>query len=115
MPRWGITYAPRQLDTVALFGRRAPVVLEIGFGMGFTTAEIAAARPDTDFIGIEVHGPGVGSMFKLISEQGLTNVRGDSARRGGSAARHDCRCFRSPRACVLPPIPGRRSATSSAD
>lgn len=75
MPRWGITYAPRQLDTVALFGRRAPVVLEIGFGMGFTTAEIAAARPDTDFIDIEVHGPGVGSMFKLISEQGLTNVR----------------------------------------
>lgn len=75
MPRWGIPYAARAIDCAALFGRHAPVVLEIGFGMGFTTAEIAAARPDTDFIGIEVHGPGVGSMFKLIAEQGLHNVR----------------------------------------
>jgi len=75
MPRWGIAYRAQALDCAAAFGRSAPVVLEIGFGMGFTTAEIAAARPDTDFIGIEVHGPGVGSMFKLIVEQGLTNVR----------------------------------------
>lgn len=75
MPRWGIPYAPQRLDAAAVFGRTAPVVLEIGFGMGFTTAEVAAAQPDTDFIGIEVHGPGVGSMFKLISERGLTNVR----------------------------------------
>ncbi|MCQ9379674.1 tRNA (guanosine(46)-N7)-methyltransferase TrmB [Methyloversatilis sp. XJ19-49] len=75
MPRWGIPYAAQAIDCAAVFGRNAPVVLEIGFGMGFTTAEIAAARPDTDFIGIEVHGPGVGSMFKLIAEQGLSNVR----------------------------------------
>jgi tRNA (guanine-N7-)-methyltransferase len=75
MPRWGIEYAPRAIDYAAAFGRTAPVVLEIGFGMGFTTAEIAAARPDTDFIGIEVHGPGVGNMFKLIAEQQLANVR----------------------------------------
>lgn len=75
MPRWGILYAAQAIDCAAVFGRNAPVVLEIGFGMGFTTAEIAAARPDTDFIGIEVHGPGVGSMFKLIAEQGLSNVR----------------------------------------
>lgn len=75
MPRWGIPYAPQAIDYAAVFGRTAPVVLEIGFGMGFTTAEIAAARPDTDFIGIEVHGPGVGNMFKLIAEQGLANIR----------------------------------------
>ncbi|WP_019916473.1 tRNA (guanosine(46)-N7)-methyltransferase TrmB [Methyloversatilis discipulorum] len=75
MPRWGIPYAAQAIDYAAAFGRRAPVVLEIGFGMGFTTAEIAAARPDTDFIGIEVHGPGVGNMFKLIAEQQLANVR----------------------------------------
>jgi tRNA (guanine-N7-)-methyltransferase len=75
MPRWGIPYVPQIIDYAATFGRTAPVVLEIGFGMGFTTAEIAAARLDTDFIGIEVHGPGVGNMFKLIAEQQLTNVR----------------------------------------
>jgi tRNA (guanine-N7-)-methyltransferase len=75
MPRWGIPYAAQAIDYAAVFGRSAPVVLEIGFGMGFTTAEIAAARPDTDFIGIEVHGPGVGNMFKLIAEQQLANVR----------------------------------------
>jgi len=75
MPRWGVQYAPQAIDYAAVFGRAAPVVLEIGFGMGFTTAEIAAARPDTDFIGIEVHGPGVGNMFKLIAEQGLANIR----------------------------------------
>jgi len=75
MPRWGIPHAPQAINYAAVFGRTAPVVLEIGFGMGFTTAEIAAARPDTDFIGIEVHGPGVGNMFKLIAEQQLANVR----------------------------------------
>lgn len=75
MPRWGIPYAAQAIDYAATFGRTAPVVLEIGFGMGFTTAEIAGARPDTDFIGIEVHGPGVGNMFKLIAEQQLANVR----------------------------------------
>lgn len=75
MPRWGIPYAAQAIDYAATFGRTAPVVLEIGFGMGFTTAEIAGARPDTDFIGSEVHGPGVGNMFKLIAEQQLANVR----------------------------------------
>ncbi|WP_018412226.1 tRNA (guanosine(46)-N7)-methyltransferase TrmB [Methyloversatilis thermotolerans] len=75
MPRWGIAHAEAPLDYAALFGRVAPVVLEIGFGMGFSTAEIAAARTDTDFIGIEVHGPGVGNLLKLIAEQGLNNIR----------------------------------------
>lgn len=75
MPRWGIEYRPQPLDMDAAFGRSAPKVLEIGFGMGTATAEIAARRPDTDFLGIEVHGPGVGNLFKLIDERGVSNLR----------------------------------------
>ncbi len=55
--------------------RDAPRVLEIGFGMGDATAQIAAAMPDTDFIGVEVHPPGVGALLKRIGERGLTNLR----------------------------------------
>ena len=76
LPTLGIPYAAGAvLDYPTLFGRTAPVVLEIGFGMGGATAEIAAHRPETDFIGVEVHSPGVGSLLKLIEEQGLTNLR----------------------------------------
>lgn len=75
MPRFGCDYADRPLDLAALFGREAPTVLEIGFGMGDTTAEIAAARPDTNFLGIEVHAPGVGSLLKQLEARGLSNVR----------------------------------------
>jgi tRNA (guanine-N7-)-methyltransferase len=53
----------------------APRVLEIGFGMGDATAQIAAARPGHDFIGVEVHEPGVGALLKRIGEQGLANLR----------------------------------------
>jgi tRNA (guanine-N7-)-methyltransferase len=74
-PRFVLPYAPAPIDCAAQFGRVAPVVLEIGFGMGQATAKIAAARPDTDFIGIEVHEPGVGALLKIIGEQGLTNLR----------------------------------------
>ena len=75
MPRWGIPYAARAIDCAALFGRHAPVVLEIGFGMGGATAEIAAANPQQDYLGVEVHTPGVGNLLKLVQEQGLTNLR----------------------------------------
>lgn len=75
LPVFGIGYAARVLDLGAAFGRPAPKVLEIGFGMGETTAQIAAAHPETDFLGIEVHLPGVGSLLRRIAEQGLTNVR----------------------------------------
>lgn len=75
LPLHGLPYQAAALDYAALFGRQAPVVLEIGCGMGDTTAKIAAARPDNDFIGIEVHGPGVGNLCKLIDEQKLTNLR----------------------------------------
>ena len=74
-PRFLVPYAPQLLDWDATFGRQAPRVLEIGFGMGTATAAVAAAQPDTDFIGIEVHGPGVGALLKLIGEQQLSNVR----------------------------------------
>jgi tRNA (guanine-N7-)-methyltransferase len=75
MPTLGIEYTGTQLDLEEVFGRRAPRVLEIGSGMGETTAEIAAAHPDTDYVAIEVHTPGVGSLLKQLDERGLTNVR----------------------------------------
>ena len=74
-PRFLIEYSKAPLDVAAAFGRSAPVVLEIGFGMGATTAHIAKAMPDKDFIGVEVHTPGVGSLLKQIGEEGLTNLR----------------------------------------
>ncbi|HEY8102267.1 MAG TPA: tRNA (guanosine(46)-N7)-methyltransferase TrmB [Burkholderiaceae bacterium] len=74
-PQFCIPYAKAPLDLAASFQRNAPTILEIGFGMGDTTAKIAAAMPDKNFIGVEVHTPGVGSLLKLIGEQGLTNLR----------------------------------------
>jgi len=71
----GIAYAPGALDFETAFGRRAPTVLEIGFGMGETTAQIAQAHPENNYLGIDVHTPGVGSLLKLIAERGLTNLR----------------------------------------
>jgi tRNA (guanine-N7-)-methyltransferase len=74
-PRFVVSFAPQPLDWDATFGRPAPRVLEIGFGMGATTAEIATARPADDFLGVEVHEPGVGALLKLIGEQDLENIR----------------------------------------
>ncbi len=74
-PRFVTPYRPQVLDTVALFGRSAPLVLEIGFGMGDATAQIAQALPGTDFIGVEVHTPGVGALLKHIDEKQLSNLR----------------------------------------
>ena len=74
-PRFVLPYSAQPLDFPATFGRTAPVVLEIGFGMGDATAKIAEALPDTDFIGCEVHEPGVGSLLKQIGERGLNNLR----------------------------------------
>ena len=75
LPKIGIDYRVAPLDLDAAFGRKAPKILEIGFGMGETTAKIAAAMPDHDFLGIEVHTPGVGALCKLIAEGKLTNLR----------------------------------------
>jgi len=75
LPVIGITYSPVPLDLDAVFARTAPRILEIGFGMGETTAVIAAEHPENDYLAIEVHSPGVGSLLKLIDEQHLTNLR----------------------------------------
>jgi tRNA (guanine-N7-)-methyltransferase len=74
-PRYLLPYTAQPLDLDAVFGRHAPRVLEIGFGMGDATAQVAAALPGTDFIGVEVHTPGVGAMLKHIGERQLTNLR----------------------------------------
>jgi tRNA (guanine-N7-)-methyltransferase len=74
-PQYAIEYSKAPLDYAAAFGRTAPVILEIGFGMGQTTAHIARLMPEKDFIGVEVHTPGVGSLLKLIGEEGLPNLR----------------------------------------
>jgi tRNA (guanine-N7-)-methyltransferase len=72
---YGIAYASGALDFEQVFGRRAPTILEIGFGMGETTARIAQAHPENNYLAIEVHTPGVGSLLKRIDEDGLTNLR----------------------------------------
>jgi tRNA (guanine-N7-)-methyltransferase len=75
LPRFGVSYRSEPLDFAQLFGRKAPVVLEIGFGMGETTARIAAENPATNYLGIEVHAPGVGSLLRQVEELALANVR----------------------------------------
>jgi tRNA (guanine-N7-)-methyltransferase len=75
MPRYGVPYVAAPLDLAGVFGRTAPKILEIGFGMGETTAHMAAEHPENDYLGIEVHTPGVGNLLQLIEAAGLTNVR----------------------------------------
>jgi tRNA (guanine-N7-)-methyltransferase len=75
LPRYGIPYVARPLDLQQAFGRSAPKILEIGFGMGDSTATIAAAHPEIDYLTLEVHTPGVGNLLKLIDTQVLNNIR----------------------------------------
>lgn len=75
LPRYGIPFSSQPVDLECVFGRAGKKILEIGFGMGETTASIAAAHPEHDYLGIEVHTPGVGSLLKLIEARGLTNLR----------------------------------------
>ncbi|MGC2165651.1 MAG: tRNA (guanosine(46)-N7)-methyltransferase TrmB [Gallionella sp.] len=75
LPQFGIQYAAQPLDLDAVFGRNAPKILEIGFGMGDSTATIALANPESDYLCLEVHTPGVGNLLKLIEAQHLTNIR----------------------------------------
>ncbi len=75
-PKFGITYKPELLDLATQFGRAdSKKILEIGFGMGETTAKIAQTLPECDFLAAEVHTPGVGALLKLIDESALTNIR----------------------------------------
>jgi len=73
--RWCLPYRAHRLDAAAVFGRSAPLVVEIGFGMGESTALIAAADRGRDFLGIEVYPAGVGSLLRRIEAASLTNVR----------------------------------------
>jgi len=74
-PRYGIETGNALLDLRAIFGRDAPVTLEIGFGNGESLIALAAAHPERDFLGLEVHRPGVGHLMLRAEELGLTNVR----------------------------------------
>lgn len=75
-PQWMIPFAKdTPLNFAQVFGRAAPTIVEIGFGMGSATANIAAAQPEKNFLGLEVHGPGVGALLKMVGERNLTNVR----------------------------------------
>ena len=73
--RWCLPYREAAIDPAAVFGREAPLVVEIGFGMGEATARIAAADPARDFVGIEVYPAGVGSLLARIESAGLRNLR----------------------------------------
>jgi tRNA (guanine-N7-)-methyltransferase len=75
LPRFGIPFARAPLDLDRAFGRAAPQILEIGFGMGDTTADIAGRHPENDYLGVEVHSPGVGALLRRIEKLGLANVR----------------------------------------
>ncbi len=74
-PTYCLPYEKSLLDVDAAFGRHAPTILEIGTGMGETTAHIAGLIPEKNFIGVEVHTPGIGSLLKLIGERELQNLR----------------------------------------
>jgi tRNA (guanine-N7-)-methyltransferase len=74
-PRFVLPYREQPLDRVATFGRDAPLLLEIGFGMGDATAAIAAASPQCDLLGVEVHAPGVGALLRQLEARALRNVR----------------------------------------
>ncbi len=72
---YGLDAATEPIDPAAVFGRRAPLVLEIGFGMGETTAAMAADDPARDLVAVDVHTPGAGALLHEIDARGLTNVR----------------------------------------
>jgi tRNA (guanine-N7-)-methyltransferase len=74
-PRYGVEFTPAPLELDDLFGRRAPRTLEIGFGNGEHLAALARAHPERDYLGIEVHRPGVGHLFMLAAANGSTNLR----------------------------------------
>jgi len=74
LPVYGVPFSPIPLDLDRLFGRTAPRILEIGFGMGETTATIAQEHPENDYLGIEVHAPGVGSLLKRIGDLHLEHL-----------------------------------------
>ncbi|MGB3937053.1 MAG: tRNA (guanosine(46)-N7)-methyltransferase TrmB [Burkholderiales bacterium] len=75
MPKYGLPFTPHPVEAKSIFGRTAPFILEIGSGMGETTAAIAQAHPGIDYLAVEVHGPGVGSLLRKIEALALANLR----------------------------------------
>ncbi len=75
LTKWSLAYRPSQLNLTETFEREAPTILEIGFGMGETTEKIALARPDDNFLGVEVFNAGVGALLKRIEASNLNNIR----------------------------------------
>lgn len=75
LTKWSLTYRPSLLNLTETFEREAPTILEIGFGMGETTEKIALARPDDNFLGVEVFNAGVGALLKRIEASSLNNIR----------------------------------------
>ena len=74
-PQFLLNYVPNKLDVIQAFGRTAPLILEIGFGMGDATAKIAQSRIEDNFLCCEVHAPGVGALLKRCGEEGIGNIR----------------------------------------
>jgi tRNA (guanine-N7-)-methyltransferase len=74
-PAFGVEYQPAPLDLDSVYGRQAPRVLEIGFGNGENLLTLAAAHPERDYLGVEVHRPGVGRLFLELAKAGVKNVR----------------------------------------
>lgn len=74
-PKWGIAYRPEALDLHEVFQRIGPTILEIGFGMGETTAAIAQAHPEWNILAVDVYRPGVGALLRRIEQDGLSNIR----------------------------------------
>jgi tRNA (guanine-N7-)-methyltransferase len=74
-PRFGLDYAPAPAKLADLFGREAPCTLEIGFGNGSHLAERAGAEPARNFLGVEVHRPGIGHLLQRAAAAGLQNLR----------------------------------------
>ena len=74
-PSCGLAVTSGPLDSLSVFGRHAPLVFEIGFGMGSSLVEMAKAAPEKNFVGVEVHPPGIGNLLKLVEQEGLTNMR----------------------------------------
>ena len=74
-PKYLLPYQAQALDLEHVFNRAAPTILEIGFGMGEGLADVAQAHPENDYLGVEVHTPGVGALLKQIGERGLDNIR----------------------------------------
>ena len=86
-PRFVIPFVAAPVDFARVFGRAAPLAVEIGFGMGSTTATMAAAAPELNFLGIEVHPPGVGALLQRIDEAGSRTCGSSSTTRSRCSSR----------------------------